>query len=167
MTIRYLLSIFTSLLITQVSAQYSYSDNVVATVNIQSTLTLSITNNSGTSFTINNAAATNGFTVSNFNTVAIKSNTSWGLYVSSATPYFSASGSNASSNMPASVITIGKSGQSPGIKLSTTPQLLASGNRGLPSISGNTFNLSFSANPGYDYGPGIYNLTISYTLTAQ
>lgn len=163
---KYLCILFCFLTI-RVSAQYSYSDEIVATVTIQSSLSLSITNNSGTSFTINNSTASTGYSVSNFNTVAVKSNTNWSLYVSAATPYFSASGSNSSSNMPASVITIGKTGQSTGISLSTTPQLLASGNRGLPSISGNTFNLSFLANPGYNYGPGIYNLTISYTLTPQ
>jgi len=117
--------------------------------------------------TPNSSAYSSGYTVNNFNTVAIKSTAAWSLSVASATPYFSASGVSASSNMPASVIGLVKSGQSPTIQLSTTPQLLASGNRGNASQSGNTFMMNLTATPGYNYGAGIYSLTIAYTLTAQ
>jgi hypothetical protein len=68
--------------------------------------------------------------------------------------------------MPASVIGVAKSGQS-FVKLTTTPQLLASGNRGNTAKPGNSFTMDFQANPGYNYGPGIYTLTLLYTLTAQ
>ena len=148
-------------------AQYSFSGNVTATATVQTVMVLSITNNASTSMTLTNAAYSNGYTINNFNTVAIKSTAAWNLSVAAATPYFSASGADASANMPASVIGLVKSGQSPTIQLSTTPQLLASGTRGNTSQSGNTFAMNFIATPGYTYGAGIYSLTIAYTLTAQ
>jgi len=47
----------------------------------------------------------------------------------------SASGTNASSDMPASVIGVVKSGQSPYVQLTTTDQVLATGNRGNTSTA--------------------------------
>ena len=129
-------------------------------------MVLSVTNSS-TSATLSNAQYSSGYTASNFNTISIKSNNNWALSVSSSTPFFSASGTYSSSNMPASVIGVAKSGQSSFVQLSSTAQQLASGNRGNTTASGNSFNMDFKANPGYNYGPGIYSLTIVYTLAAQ
>jgi len=151
----------------QLKAQYSFTGSLTASVSIQPVMAFSLTANASTAITLSNSAYSNGYTIPNFNTVMIKSNMPWSLSVSAATPYFSASGSYASSNMPASVIGLTKSGQSPSVQLTATPQLLASGGRGNTSQTGNTFNMDFSAAPGYNYGPGIYSLTISYTLTAQ
>ena len=65
------------------------------------------------------------------------------------------------------MIGVVKSGQSPYLQLTTTDQVLATGNRGNTSSAGNSFNMDLKANPGYNYGPGIYTLSIVYTLTAQ
>jgi len=138
-----------------------------ASVSIQSVLALSVTNNASPAITFTNSQYTNGYTVSNFNSFTVKSNQPWTLSVSAGTANFSASGTYASSNMPASVIGIVKSGQSPYLQLTTTGQVLATGNRGNTSTTGNSFNMDFKANPGYNYGPGIYTLSIVYTLTAQ
>lgn len=129
-------------------------------------MALSVTSNSSPVITFNNSQYSNGYTVSGFNTFNIKSNVPWRLSVASATPYFGASGTGASSNMPASVISVAKSGQS-FVSLTTTPQTLATGNRGSAAKPGNSFNMDFQANPGYNFGPGIYTLTLLYTLTAQ
>lgn len=138
-----------------------------ASLSIQSVLALSVTNNASPAITFTNSQYTNGYTVSNFNSFTVKSNQPWTLSVSAATANFSASGTYASSNMPASVIGVVKSGQSPYLQLTTTGQVLATGNRGNTSTTGNSFNMDFKANPGYNYGPGIYTLSIVYTLTAQ
>ena len=148
-------------------AQYSFSGNITSSVSIQPVTVLSLTNNASTAVTLSNTQLSNGYTVTGFNTINIKSNQAWNLSVTAVTPYFSASGTYASANMPASVIGLAKSGQSSFINLSTTAQLLASGNRGSYTTSGNSFNMDFKANPGYNYGPGIYSLSILYTLSAQ
>jgi hypothetical protein len=147
--------------------QFSFNGSINSAVSIQSVMALSITNNASPAITFTNTQYGNGYTISNFNTFDIKSNLPWKLSVSAATPNFSASGTYASSNMPASVVGVVKSGQSPFIQLSSTDQVLATGNRGNTSSLGNSFNMDFTANPGYNYGPGIYSLTIVYTLTAQ
>lgn len=149
-----------------VLAQYAFNDDITSSVSIQTVMVLSVTSNSSLAITFNNSQYANGYTVSNFNTFNIKSNVPWKLSVASATPYFSASGTYSSSDMPASVIGVAKSGQS-FVNLTTTPQLLATGNRGNNAKPGNSFNMDFRANPGYNYGSGIYTLTLLYTLTAQ
>lgn len=126
-----------------------------------------LTNNASPAITLTNTQYTNGYSISNFNSFNIKSNTPWRLGVSAATANFSASGTYASANMPASVLGVVKSGQSPYIQLSSTDQAFATGNRGNASTSGNSFNMDLKATPGYNYGPGIYTLSIVYTLTAQ
>lgn len=136
-------------------------------VSIQSVLAFTITNNASPAITFTNSQYTNGYVISNFNSFNVKSNQPWKLSVSAATANFSASGTYASSNMPASVIGVVKNGQSPYLQLTTTDQVLATGNRGNASTAGNSFNMDFKANPGYNYGPGIYTLSIVYTLTAQ
>ena len=147
--------------------QPSFNGTISPAISIQSVMALSITNNASPALTFTNTQYSNGYTISNFNTFDIKSNQPWKLSVSAATASFSASGTNASSDMPASVIGVVKSGQSPYVQLTTTDQVLATGNRGNTSTAGNSFNMDFNANPGYNYGPGIYSLTIVYTLTAQ
>lgn len=144
----------------------SFNGNITVPVNIGTVMVLSVTNNASSVITLDNTQYANGYTRAGFNSFAIKSNVPWRLSVASATPFFAASGTYASSNMPASVIGVAKTGQ-PFVQLTTTPQLLASGNRGNSSKTGNSFNMDFRATPGYDYGPGIYTLTLLYTLTAQ
>jgi hypothetical protein len=149
------------------SGQFSFSGNINSSVSIQPVMALSITNNASSPLTFANTQYSNGYTISNFNTFDIKSNQPWKLSVSAATPNFSASGTHSSANMPASVIGVVKSGQSPFLQLSSTEQVLATGNRGNTSTLGNSFNMDLKADPGYNYGPGVYSLTIVYTLSPQ
>lgn len=148
-------------------AQFSFNGTISSAISIQSVMELTIINNASPAITFTNAEYGSGYTISNFNSFNIKSNLLWKLGVSAATANFSASGTYASVNMPASVIGVVKSGQSSYIQLSSTDQVLATGNRGNSSISGNTFNMDLKATPGYNYGPGIYSLSIVYTLTPQ
>lgn len=145
----------------------SFNGTINPVVSIQPVMAFSITNNASSTINFTHAQYANGYTISNFNTFDIKSNLPWSISVSSATPVFSASGTYASNNMPASVIGVVKSGQSPFKQLASTDQVLATGNRGNTSTPGNSFNMDLMANPGYAYGPGIYSLTIVYTLSAQ
>jgi len=96
--------------------QYSFNGTFSSSVSIQSVLAFTITNNASPAITFTNSQYTNGYVVSNFNSFTIKSNQPWKLSVSAATANFSASGTYASSNMPASVIGVVKSGQSPYIQ---------------------------------------------------
>ena len=147
--------------------QYSFNGTINPTVSIQPVMAFTLTNNASPTLNFTNTQYSTGYTIPNFNSFAIKSNQPWKLSVSAATANFSASGTYASSNMPASVLGVVKSGQTPYVQLTTTDQTIATGNRGNSSTSGNSFNMDFKANPGYNYGPGIYTLSIVYTLTAQ
>jgi len=148
-------------------AQYSFNGTISSAISIQSVMEFTITNNASPAITFTGAQYGSGYAISNFNSFNIKSNQLWKLGVSAATPNFSASGTYSSANMPASVIGVVKSEQSSYIQLSSTDQVLATGNRGNTSVSGNSFNMDLKATPGYNYGPGIYNLSIVYTLTVQ
>ncbi|MBN9380101.1 MAG: hypothetical protein J0H74_05020 [Chitinophagaceae bacterium] len=151
-----------------VRAQFSYNGTVTATAVIQSVMVLSVTNNSSTTVTFSSPAQyASAYKIANFNTIALKSNVNWSLSISAATSFFSNSGVYSSSNMPASVLRYNINGKSTLVTLSTTAQQLASGNNGDATRSGNTFNVDLTANPGYNYGPGIYTISTIYTLSAN
>ncbi len=147
--------------------QFSFNGTITSAVGIQSVMALSVTNNASPTINFTNAQYSGGYAISNFNSFDVKSNQPWTLSVSAATPDFAASGTHASPNMPASVIAVVKSGQSPFKPLSANAQVLATGNRGNTSTPGNSFNMDLMASPGYNYGPGIYTLSIVYTLSVQ
>lgn len=107
-----------------------------------------------------------GILINNLSTFSVKSNVPWVFSTSSATPNFTGSGTYASSNMPASVLSLVVPGQT-SRTLSTSNQTLTTGTRGNTSIPGNTFSIDLTATPGFSYGPGSYSITINYTLTAQ
>lgn len=143
------------------------SDDFTSTLKIQAVMELSITNStSNITFSTPDQYAAE-YVITNFNTIKIKSNQSWNLSLSSTSSVFSASGTFASSNMPASICKIGITGQTSSLTLSTTAQLLSSGSRGSAAASGNTFDITLKVNPGYNYGGGIYSIGIVYTLTAR
>jgi hypothetical protein len=108
-----------------------------------------------------------GISIPNFVTVKIKSNRTWAFGVSTTTANFSASGMYSSPNMPSQVLSMRQSSQTQNQPLSTTTKIIATGVAGNTAKPGNTFDISMKANPGYEYGPGIYTITINYTLTAQ
>lgn len=167
--LKYLFAIITGcFLFLPGKAQYYMNGSVNASATIQTVMVMSlIENNPGTVNFNSSNQYSNGYTISNFNSISIKSNMPWNLTVSSATSYFSASGTYSSPDMPASVIGFSVSGNPSYVMLNTSQQLLATGNRGNTNKPGNSFDLDFMANPGYNYGPGIYNLNVIYTLTSQ
>lgn len=143
------------------------SENFTSTLNIQPVMELSLSNTaSNITFSTPDQYA-GEYVINNFNSIRIKSNQAWNLSLAATSSVFSASGSFASSNMPASVCRIGVTGQSTAFALSTTSQLLSTGSRGSDALSGNTFNITLRVNPGYNYGAGIYTIGIVYTLTAR
>ena len=153
--------------IQQSYCQYSFSGTSESNVSISTVLGMTMT--AGTSYNINFSTASqiaSGITVSNMNNFQVKSNMPWYLSVAAATPYFTGTGTYSSNNMPASIISVGVTGQT-AVILSTTNQTLLLGNRGSYTATGNTFSTNYTANPGFNYGPGNYSITINYTLTYQ
>jgi hypothetical protein len=147
-------------------AQNSFSGSGIPSVTISQVAGFSLTQNN--SYTFNFTTVTqikNGLTSTNMNSFAVKSNVPWNMLVKASTPFFSASGTYSSSNMPASVLRLSTSLQT--INLSTTDQVLYSGIAGDATKTGNTFTMSMYANPGFYYGPGTYTINVVYTLTAQ
>ncbi|MBD0332396.1 MAG: hypothetical protein ICV66_07050 [Chitinophagaceae bacterium] len=131
------------------------------TISVQSVVSLAFTQNSTPNFDFSSASAySNGITMSNANTFTLKSNKNWIFTAAANTANFSNSGTY-STTMPASVLRL-TVGSTQG-NLSTSALQLNSGS----ATSGTTFNMSLFANPGYNYGPGIYTINISYTITAQ
>lgn len=149
-------------------AQYSFNGTVNTTVTIPTVMSVQLIQNS--SSTVNFSSATqysNGLALNNFYTAEVQSNIPWVFSVAASTPFFSASGAEASTNMPCSVLAVKLSTQANFTNLATTNVTLASGTNGSKTVAGNTFNLDIKANPGYNYGAGIYSLVVNYTLTAQ
>ena len=146
-------------------AQYSFNGTINATVTIPPVLSWNITYNNTSA--INFSTATqyiNGITLPSFTTIQVKGNTPWMVNAAASTPYFSASGTGASTNMPASILGFSIDNTPTIYRLSTTSQKIKTGAQ---SATGTTFNLNLIATPGYNYGAGIYSIVINYTLTAQ
>jgi hypothetical protein len=149
-------------------AQYSFQGVLTPVVTVQTVLNIDLTNNVASTVNFTSTSQfSDGISIPNFATVQIKSNVTWAFNVSTTTPYFSASGSYATPNMPAQVLSMRSGNQAQYQQLTATSKTLTQGNRGSASVPGNTFDISLLADPKYEYGPGIYSITINYTLTAQ
>ena len=147
---------------------YSQSSGTfVSTMNVEPVMELSLTNSASNIVFSTSGQYAAEYVVTNFNTVSIKSNQNWNVSLAATSSFFTASGSFSSSNMPASLCKIGVTGQSNTLSLSTSAQLLSTGNRGDEDAAGNTFDVTLKVNPGYNYGAGTYSLGIVYTLTAK
>lgn len=153
-----------SVLCKDISAQ-SFHGTLNSSMNITGVLHLSLTNNSSTNINLNAGTLSSGYIQNGFSSIKVKSNEPWMLTVQAGSNYFSASGTYASPDMPASVLTL--SSPQKQVILSSTAQTLAEGNRGNTGIPGNSFNLNLKADPGYNYGPGIYSINLVYTLTSR
>ena len=146
-------------------AQYSFNNTINATVTIPPVLSWNVTYNNTSTINFSNATQyTNGVTLSNFTTIQVKGNTPWMVNVAASTPYFSASGTGASANMPANILGFSVDNIATIYRLSTVSQKIKTG---ASSATGTSFNLNLIATPGYNYGAGIYSIVINYTLTAQ
>lgn len=152
-----------------------YSDNqstILRTFNINLTVqplvALSLTQNAPTTVALNSAAAySNGVQSNNFCTVGVKANVPWLVTLASQASFFTPASSGAANNLPCSVIGFRSSGNTTFSQLSTTPKSLQAGSRGDATTSGNTIGVDMRFSPGYNYNPGIYNLSLIYTLTSQ
>lgn len=167
-TYKIILFLLCSLCFSVCHAQYSFKGTLNPVVTVQSVLNFDITN--AVSSTVNFTSTSqfsDGIFIPKFASVQIKSNMPWAFSVATATPLFIPSGPYSSPNMPSQVLGLRLSTQSQYQQLTTTSKTLTTGSRGNGSVTGNTFDLSLSADPKYEYGPGIYTITINYTLTAQ
>ncbi len=155
------------LAVLQFSASKAQSDDMTSTISIQAVMELTL-GKSATNLVFSTPDQyASEFALTGFNTVRIKTNQNWNLSVSATSSVFTASGTFASSNMPASLCRVGVTGQTSTVSLSTTSQQLTAGNRGSDSYAGNNFDITLRINPGYNYGAGIYSLGVVYTLTAK
>jgi hypothetical protein len=145
----------------------SFNGTINPSVGVATVLNLNVVQNiSSISFSTYDQF-NNGVTVSNYSTLQLKTNVNWTFSASTTTQYFSASGSSASPNMPASILQMALSTNPTYYTLSTTPQQINAGTLGDLTTPGNIFNVNLKATPGYDYGPGTYSITITYTIAAQ
>jgi hypothetical protein len=156
--------LFIIVLAVQAKAQYSYTGTATGSITIDSMYV--ITAGAGTSFTFGGVEDyANGVEKLNYAGISIKCNYNWKISVRATTANFTAGGGG-SANMPCSILTVRKSGNSY-LTISTTSQQLAVGNRGPTSTSGNTFNVDIKSNPGYSYNGGTYSIVLQYTVTKQ
>jgi hypothetical protein len=146
----------------------TFDRTLAATITVSNVLSLTLTPNSPASYSFSTISQIqNGLTISNINTFQIRSNKLWNLSVKSFTPVFSNSGTGSTPNVPSSVLQAIIASPATTVNISSSDQLLKSGPIGNISVSGNTFNMSLKATPGFTTGPGSYTISLVYTLTAQ
>lgn len=163
---KYLPFLFFSFIVLNSYSQYSFTGIANSNVSIQPVVAMHII---PTNYTVNYNTIdqiVNGITL-NLNTIQIKSNIPWKFNIAATSPFFSNTGVGSNSNMPSSIVKLGVQNQTGTINLSTATQTLKNGNRGSFTSSGNSFTITLNANPGFEYGPGIYIISVNYTLTAQ
>ena len=137
------------------------------TVNVQTVMGVSLQQNSSTSITFSSATNyTSGITLNNFHSLQVRSNVPWLVSVT-APSYFTPASQGADANMPSSIMGIKASTASSFLPLSTSAQTIKTGIAGDISASGNTSNFDMRFNPSYNYSAGIYNISLTYTLTGQ
>ena len=150
-----------------VTIQYSDGPTPISrtfniTLIVSSAMGISLIQNSSTNISFASATALEtGVTNNNFHNLQVKSNNPW-IITASAPPFFTPTTVDASVDMPCSIIEIRQNGVGNFMPLSTLPQTIKTGNAGDVTSS---FDMKFT--PGYTYNPGIYNIAITYTVTAQ
>lgn len=148
--------------------QTSITRNFPVTLNVHPVLQLSLVQNAATSVSFGTSAQyTNGISLAGFTTHNVKSNLPWTVSVAAQNAYFTPASSGADNNVPCSVMSFKTSSSAAYIPLSVTTKPVMTGNAGNSTSAGNTYNLDVQFNPGYGYSAGIYNLALTYTLTAQ
>lgn len=142
--------------------------NFNISLSVQSILGFSLVQNQPTTVNFNSSSEyVNGVTVSSFHSSQVRSNTPWVLSVAAASAFLTPGSAGASTNMPCSVVGIRPSGASGFTQLSTSPATLRTGTAGDVNVGTNTTNYDMSFAPGWNYNPGIYNLSITYTVSSQ
>lgn len=155
------------LLICSVARSQSFNGTINPSATVATVMNLNVVQNISSINFSTFDQFNNGITVSNYSTLQLKTNVNWTFSVSTNTQFFSASGASASPNMPASILQMAMSTSPTYYTLSTTPQQINAGTLGDLTAPGNVFNVNLKATPGYDYGPGTYSITITYTIAAQ
>jgi hypothetical protein len=150
-----------------VSGSTTVNKTFSVSVNVQTVVAVSLQQNSSTSVTFSSASSyTNGITLGSFHSLQVKSNIPW--LVSVAAPaYFTAASQGADANMPCSIVSIKPTTGISFITLSASAQTIKTGIAGDVTATGNTSSFDMRFNPSYNYSPGIYNISLTYTLTNQ
>jgi hypothetical protein len=153
--------------VTHSVAQYSFSGNTSGTINVSAIQSIAVTG--GTSIPSFSSLDDyfNGVVMSNYINVSVKSNVSWVVVVQSQNDFFSPQSSNASTNMPASVLSVKSSTSGTYLSLNTSGVNLKTGNKTGVSTTGISFSLDMKFNPGFNYKGGIYSIALLYTLSPQ
>jgi hypothetical protein len=137
-------------------------------ITVSNVVNLSLIANSPANYSFTTVSQVqNGLTINNMNTFQVRSNVLWQMSVKSFTSSFSNSGTFSTPNVPPSVLQASITSPATTITVSSSDQVLKTGPVGSISVSGNTFNMSLKATPGFSTGPGSYTLTLVYTLAAQ
>ena len=146
----------------QSTATDSKNENI--TVELKDAVELTLTSNAnGNAFLFDNVDEyENGLTNLNASTLKVRSNKAWKIDVKANSANFT--GGDATTPMPASVLSVGIGNQN-FLPLSTTAQDLKTGPRGTNTVAGNFFNVDYKANPGFNYSAGVYVMNVVYTLT--
>lgn len=152
---------------TTVVAQYSFSGNANGTISVSAIQSISIIGGTTIPSLSSLDDYFNGVVMSNYVTATIKSNVSWVVVVQAQNNYFTAMSSGASTNMPASVLSLKTSSSGTYLSLNTNGINLKTGNKTGNSISGTNFNVDMKFNPGFNFKGGIYSIALLYTLTPQ
>ncbi len=145
----------------------TYTDIVPGTISVTSIMSISVTALAGTTSISTSTEYTNGKAIDNYASVVVKSNMLWIITLTAQSANFSAQTAGASTNMPASVLSLRKDGASSYSTMSTTAKTLNTGGRGNCSYPGNSFNVDAYFNPGFSYNSGLYTIGVLYTLSSQ
>lgn len=165
---RKLLFILSFILIaTNVVAQYSFSGNANGTISVSAIQSITITGGTSIPSLTSLDDYFNGIVMSEYVIVNIKSNVSWLVIVQAQNDYFTAQSSGASTNMPASVLSLKPSSSSNYLTLNTNGLNIKTGNKTGNSNSGTNFNVDMKFNPGFNFKGGIYSIALLYTLSPQ
>jgi len=129
---------------------------------LENAIEITITRGQNVSINFNNSSDyQNGVTTNNVATLRVRSSASYNVTVKSASTHFV---SNSATNMPVSgILSVRVFPQGQFMGISTVDAILLSNQtKGISN-----FNLSYRANPGFNYDAGTYTANIIYTATQQ
>lgn len=146
---------------------YSFSQINYGSLTVLPVVFMSLTTTGGIPSFTTDAHYNNGITNTSYAGIWVKANLPWIITVKAQTSNFTPMSTGASSNMPCGVVGVKKSTSSNYVTLTTSDQTLATGPLGNNLVSGNTFNVAMTWNPGWSYAGGQYRLNVIYTAAQQ
>jgi hypothetical protein len=146
----------------------SFGQNAAHGTSVMVNKISSITITGSNTLTFSNVADYSGSYIQNsYWTVQVKANSNWKVVITSSAATWSNSGASSTAGMSSAILSYKKNGDLTWIPLSnTTTTAVATGTIGDETVAGNTFTVDLKAAPGFDYGPGVYSITIVFTSTA-